>query len=185
MMTTPTRLIAALYAASMVLSAQLAPSRPIGEINPQPQAPQNPVPPPGPPGTQTAADAAAANVQASNAPRMSDSGALALTNVSLVELVDILARRLKINYILDPGVAGRVNVYTYGEVKPVDMMQLLETILRINGAAMVKVGDLYRIVPVGRLNQLPMQPMVNGNEKTLPDDERIVLNLIFLKFTSA
>ena len=33
-------------------------------------------------------------------------------------------------------------------------MPLLETILRVNGAAMVKVGDIYRIVPVNRINQL-------------------------------
>ena len=60
----------------------------------------------------------------------------------------MLAKRLKINYILDPAVKGTVSIFTYGEVKPVDYMPLLETILRVNGAAMVKVGDLYRIVPV-------------------------------------
>ena len=31
-------------------------------------------------------------------------------------------------------------------------MPLLETILRVNGAAMVKVGDLYRIVPVNAMS---------------------------------
>ena len=38
----------------------------------------------------------------------------------------------------------------------------------------------YRIVPVNRINQLPLSPMVNMDPKTLPDDERMVMNLIFL-----
>ena len=54
-----------------------------------------------------------------------------------------MARRLKINYLLDPRFkGGSVTIHTYGEMKPTDLMPLLETILRVNGAALVKVGDL-------------------------------------------
>jgi general secretion pathway protein D len=108
-----------------------------------------------------------------------------LPNASLVEMIDVLAKRLKINYIKDPAVQGSVTIYTYGEVKPVDEMQLLETILRINGATIVKVGDLYRIVPMNKISQLPLSPAVNADPKTLPDDERMILNLIFLKYANA
>jgi len=184
-MRTPATFLRSALAASacLALSAQvIAPSRPPTIIDtPQQQQPQQPQPgQPGRPGTQPQQ-----NVPASNAPRLDQPGALRLTNVSLTELIDILAKQLKINYILDPGVKGSVTVYTYGEVKPVDLMQLLDTVLRVNGATMVKVGDLYRIVPVARINQLPIQPNVNLDNKTLPDDERVVLNLIFLKYASA
>ena len=179
MRTTFLRVMVAACAAGLTLSAQVAPTRvPTIVDTPQPLQPQQPQP--GQPGA-----AQQPNAPASNAPRLTDSGGMMLPNASLTELIDILARRLKINYILDPGVQGKVTVYTYGEVKPVDLMQLLETILRVNGAAMVKVGDLYRIVPVNRINQLPLQPTVNPETKTLPDDERMVLNLLFLKYTSA
>jgi general secretion pathway protein D len=63
-------------------------------------------PPAQPPATQPAPVAPA------------ETGGFRLQNVSLVELVDILARRLKINYILDPRVKGSVTINTYGEVKP-------------------------------------------------------------------
>ena len=107
---------------------------------------------------------------------------LFLENASLVEVVDILARALKINYIIDPRVKGSVTINTYGEFKPVDVRPLLETILRINGAAMVQVGDMYRIVPVGDVSHLPLSPQVNATN--LPEDERTVLNLIFLKYVT-
>jgi general secretion pathway protein D len=95
-----------------------------------------------------------------------------------------VARRLKINYLLDPRFkGGSVTIHTYGEVKPTDLMPLLETILRVNGAALVKVGDLYRVMPVGNVAQAPLPAAVNG--KDFPDDERMALNLVFLKYATA
>jgi general secretion pathway protein D len=64
-------------------------------------------------------------------------------------------------------------------------MQLLQTILRVNGATMVQVGDLWRIIPINGVSALPLAPVVNADPKTLPDDERMVLNLVFLKYTTA
>ena len=107
-----------------------------------------------------------------------------LENVSLAELIDIVARRLKINYLLDPRFkGGSVTIHTYGEMKSTDLLPLLETILRVNGAALVKVGDLYRVVPVAGVAQVPIPPTVNGKE--FPNDESMSLNLVFLKYATA
>src|ERR1035437_7665451 len=176
------RWMVAPLAASAVLSAQVAPSRVIGPPDPpqQPQQPQQQPPQPAQPGASQPQ-----NAPATNAPRLTDSGAFMMPNASLTEMIALLAERLKINYILDPAVKGSVSIFTYGEIKSVDYMPLLETILRVNGDAMVKVGDMYRIVPVNRINQLPLSPLVNMDPKTLPDDERMVMNLMFLKYATA
>ena len=108
-----------------------------------------------------------------------------VSGVSLTEMIDAIAKEMKISYILDPRVKGSVIIYTYGEVKPVDLMQLMETILRVNGAAMVKVGDLYRIVPIAAVSNLPLDVNVNPDPKTIPDDERMVLNFFFLKYATS
>jgi general secretion pathway protein D len=189
MFPTSTRLIVAALAATLVMSAQIAPSQPPPVLQAPPGANNSPNAQPGQqqplqPGQQTQADAVAQNVAQSNAPRLAPNGGMMLNNVNLVDFIDILAKQLKINYILDPAVQGRVSVFTYGEIKPVELMQLLETMLRINNAAMVKVGDIYRIVPIGRISQLPL-PVDQKDSKTLPDDERMILNLVFLKYTTA
>jgi len=131
-------------------------------------------------GTQPASAPAAQPAQVA-----AKEGLLSMNDVSLTEFIKILAQMMKINYLLDPKVKGTVTLYTYGEVKPVDYMTLLETVLRINNAAIVKVGDLYRIVPTAAVSQLPIDPVTNADPKTLPDDERMVLNLIFLKYATA
>jgi general secretion pathway protein D len=107
-----------------------------------------------------------------------------LHNASLVEVIDMLARQLKINYILDPRVKGSIILNTYGETKDIDMRSLLELILRVNGFGMVKQGDLYRIVPLADISRLPLQPETNVNGKDIPEDDRTMLNLVFLKYVT-
>lgn len=109
-------------------------------------------------------------------------GGLNLENASLTAVIDILARQLKINYILDPRVKGGVVLNTYGETKQLSPRELLDMILRINGFGMVQVGDIYRIVPMSDVARLPITPQVN--RKDLPDSEQIMLNMIFLKYAN-
>jgi general secretion pathway protein D len=188
----PTLLVAALLLAAGNLTGQVAGPAPARQAA---QAPEEQAPRPAAAGQAPASPAAstqappgagpATQVAVAAPPRLTDTGGFLLNNVSLTETIDILAKQLKINYILDPRVKGSVTLFTYGEVKPVDLMPLLETLLRVNGATMVKVGDLYRVVPINLVSQLPVEPQVSPDPKTLPDDERIVLNLIFLKYATA
>ena len=53
-------------------------------------------------------------------------GSLNLSRASLVEVVDILCRLLKINYMIDPKVTGAVSLSTYGETRSMDARELLD-----------------------------------------------------------
>ncbi len=109
-------------------------------------------------------------------------GSLSLQNADLIQVIDQLARAAKINYVVDPRVKGGVTLNTYGETKSVDPREMLETILRINGAAMVQTGNLFRIVPLADLAHMPLHP--ESQEKDIPEDERPMLNLVFLKYAN-
>ncbi len=111
-------------------------------------------------------------------------GGFNLPNAPLLEVIDILARDLHINYILDSRVkGGSVTINTYGTIRAEDMRPILETILRMNGLAMVQVGNIFRISPAGEVSHLPISPQVNM--KDFPDDERTLLNMVFLKYMTA
>ncbi len=109
---------------------------------------------------------------------------LNLTGATLQEVIDILARQLKINYILDPQVRGVVTINTYGELDLPEVMPLLLTILRMNGATAVQVGNLYRIVPAKDAGRLPVRPQTEIRAD-LPEDERMMLNLVPLRYVTA
>jgi general secretion pathway protein D len=169
-------ILIACAAGGSLLAQGVAPAIPVPQPSQNPQAPTAPNPAnPAAPGTQPQNGAPITG-------RLSATDPFSMDNVSLTEMIKILAERLKINYILDKRVVGAVTIHTYGEVKQVDLMPLLQTILRVNGAAIVQVGDLYHIVPIATVSNLPTDPVTNADPKTLPDDERMVLNLIFLKY---
>lgn len=149
-----------------------------GQPQPQPAVPAQQAPQQAPP-AGAAPQTSAAAVEA-GAPLM---GSLTLQNANLSEVVDQLARTLKLNYIMDPRVprAG-VTLNTYGEAKDIDARALLDTILRINGAAMVQAGNIWRIVPLADLKNMPLKPEQNVSE--IPEDDRPMLNLVFLKYAN-
>ncbi|MEN6608040.1 MAG: secretin N-terminal domain-containing protein, partial [Bryobacteraceae bacterium] len=136
--------------------------------------------------TQTAAPAPSATQQAEPVAvsKMSRGGfTLSLTNASLTQVIEVLARHLKLNYILDPRVkGGGVTLNTYGELKAVDVRALLDTVLRMNGAAIVELGDLCRIVPLSQISRMPTP--IEVDSRKIPDDERVELNLVFLKYAT-
>ena len=99
---------------------------------------------------------------------------------SLAEFVRSLAGELELNYLLDPGVQGTVNIHTYGRMRRSDLRSLLETVLEINGAAMVRQGAVYRILPSQNARQLPLQVRQGGG----PAAER-VLQVVPLNFVPA
>lgn len=100
----------------------------------------------------------------------------------LLEFVRNIANELKLNYVVDPNVQGVVNILTYGEMRRSDLVSLLETVLQINGAAMVKTGPVYRILPSRNVKQLPVD--IRREPGSSAGDGR-VLQIVPLSFVPA
>ncbi len=54
---------------------------------------------------------------------------------------------LKVNYIIDSRVKGRVTFRSVSPIAIEKVLPLMEVILKLNGAAIIEDGELYRIVP--------------------------------------
>ncbi|MFO0504175.1 MAG: type II secretion system secretin GspD [Acidobacteriota bacterium] len=176
------RIFPAALLGAVVLLAQIPPVKPPPGFGPNVVDLPKAEAPPAPVAAQPAPAAPPAPAPQRTAPMSASLGGLNLQNAALTEVIDILARQLKINYILDPRVKGGVVLNTYGETKQLNPRDLLDMILRINGFAMVQVGEVYRIVPMSDVARLPIKANVNAKE--LPDNESVQLNLIFLKYAN-
>ena len=66
---------------------------------------------------------------------------------------------LRVNYIIDQRVQGRVNFRSVAPVAKKDILPLMEVILRLNGIGIVEAEGLYRIVPI---SDLPKEPTSVG-----------------------
>ena len=70
----------------------------------------------------------------------------------------ILADALGRNYIIDPTVGGTVTLHTSRPMALEELPALLESVLQINGAALVTDGDFYRIVPTANAASSGLSP---------------------------
>jgi general secretion pathway protein D len=60
----------------------------------------------------------------------------------------VLEDTLGVNYIIDPAVGGTITVQTSQPVRAEDVPAMLDAILRVNGATLIQVDDLFKVVPL-------------------------------------
>jgi type II secretion system protein D len=116
---------------------------------PQPAAPQPAAPQPAAP--QPAAPQPAAQPQQS---KSSPTVSFFFDDADIFEVAQtIFADVLKVNYIIDPRVKGRVNFRTVTPIPKDEVLSVMEIIFRLNGIGFVQEGGLYRIVPLTEVPQ--------------------------------
>jgi general secretion pathway protein D len=109
---------------------------------------------------------------------------LVFNNADLIQVVQVIANLLHLNYVLDPAVKGTVTITTMGDISSADLMQILQTLLRINGASAIQTGNLWQIVPLKSIRQIPVHMERPGDKPLSPGDE-IVTELIPMQFVTA
>lgn len=72
---------------------------------------------------------------------------LNLQSADLVEAIKVLADTLGMNYMIDPRVKGTANVRATGRLTRSELVSIMETLLTVNGAALVQEGQVTKIVP--------------------------------------
>lgn len=98
-----------------------------------------------------------------------DEGAVTLNFVDtdLREVVKaVVGDILGLNYVIDPAVQGTVTMQTSRPLGRAELLAAMEQVLTVNGAAMVEVGGLYKIVPADRAASAGAAPSLGGPAAT-------------------
>ena len=111
--------------------------------------------------------------------------ALDFQDADIKEVITALAEIVGINYIIDPKVRGTVNIHTSGEIPVEGVLPILETIFEINNVATVKVGDIYKIIPIKDAQKQPLIPQLEVTQDDLTSSDRIVLQIVPLRFVAS
>ena len=104
-------------------------------------------------------------------------------NQDIHQIIQIIGDALGINYIVDPAVRGTVNINTAGTLMRSDLLPILETILRINGATIIQTGNFYEIVPATVALRSRLQ--VQDDLQTLSPDDQFVIQIVRMRFVAA
>ncbi len=106
-------------------------------------------------------------------------------DADLIEVIRTLADLLKINYVLDPGVGGKVTIHTAGELDQKDLFPVFYQLLEVNGLTAIRQQGFYRIVPVKNAPRLGITSKTGEQGKAVSPDEEIIIQIIRLKSVSA
>jgi general secretion pathway protein D len=100
-------------------------------------------------GTGTFASPPERRVQASMTTEADGEIMLNVVDGELREVVRmVLESALGANYVIDPAIGGRITIQTTRPLPPEDLVPVLDGVLRMNGAALVQTGDLFKVVPI-------------------------------------
>jgi len=95
----------------------------------------------------------------------------------------ILGDLLGVSYILDPRVNGAVTLYTGRPLPQNALLSTLETLLRMNGAAVVRVDGVYQVVPLANAVKGLVTPQLGEYSNALPQGYSV--QIVPLRYISA
>jgi len=119
------------------------------------------------------------------APEKTGQISFAFDDADIYAVIRTMADLLKINVIIDPTVSGKVTIHTAGLLKAEDIFPIFYQILEVNGLTAVKEGNIYRIIKPKDALRMPIAMRLGREAKDIPPEERIVIQIIPLKFISA
>jgi general secretion pathway protein D len=81
---------------------------------------------------------------------------------------NILGDILNESYVIDPSVGGQVTIRTTSGIPREALAPTLEMLLRMNGAAMIKEGSIFKIVPQAAAVRGNLTPQLGTSNRALP-----------------
>ncbi len=105
-------------------------------------------------------------------------------DADLYEVIKTMAELLEINYIVDPGIQGKVTIHTARKLKKTDLFPVFSEILAVNGLTAMKEGKLYKIVPMKDSPRMPMDAVFTLGQKDVPPMNRVIIQIIPLQYIS-
>ncbi len=92
---------------------------------------------------------------------------------------------LRVNYLVDPSVKGRVNFRSVAPIAKDDVLPLMEVILRLNGIGIVEEGGLYRIVPIADIAKEPAPVGIGRDPEKVKITGKAVLQVVPINYVQS
>lgn len=85
---------------------------------------------------------------------------------------------LRVNYIVDPRVKGRVTFRSVAPVSRDRVLPVMEVILRINGIGVVEESGLYRVVPISEVSREPSPVSIGRDPEKIPSTGKSMIQVV-------
>ncbi|MBI3600803.1 MAG: SH3 domain-containing protein, partial [Nitrospinae bacterium] len=103
-------------------------------------------------------------------------------NTDINDIISTIGELLGLDYIIEPGVTGKVTIRTSGKIPANELFAVLEQILEINNLTVVKTGRYYRFMPAAEAKRKPLETFMGRDGSALPPSDRVIIQLIPVKY---
>lgn len=101
------------------------------------------------------------------------------------DVIHSLATALGLSYTIDPRIEGQVTIRTTGKIPREDLFPLFNQILRNNGIAAVKTGNVYQILPVAEAKTRAIRPNTPFEREGTRATDSFEIEIVPLKHVSS
>lgn len=92
---------------------------------------------------------------------------------------------LRVNYVVDPRVKGRVTFRSVAPVPNENVLPIMEVIFRLNGIGIIEENGLYRIIPISEISKEP-SPVRQGRDPAgVPITGKAILQVVPIQYVQS
>ena len=103
-------------------------------------------------------------------------------NAELKDVINTVSSITNSNFILTPGVDARITIHSAKKIPISEVMNVFESVLEVNGIALVKSGDFFKVVQGAAAKQKPTEVRKSNNVDDIPDVDRPVTQIVPVKY---
>jgi general secretion pathway protein D len=103
-------------------------------------------------------------------------------NAELKDVINTVSSITNSNFILTPGVDARITIHSAKKIPISEVMNVFESVLEVNGIALVKSGDFFKVVQGAAAKQKPTEVRKSSNVDDIPDVDRPVTQIVPVKY---
>ncbi|GAB4537300.1 MAG: type II secretion system secretin GspD [Thermodesulfovibrionia bacterium] len=92
---------------------------------------------------------------------------------------------LKVNYMIDPKVTGRITFRSVRPVKKADLLPVVSILFRLNGISIIEEAGIYRIIPLTDISKEPAGIGFGSSSKDLQIKGLSIIQIVPLNFVSS
>ena len=103
-------------------------------------------------------------------------------NAELKDVINTVSSITNSNFILTPGVDARITIHSAKKIPISEVMNVFESVLEVNGIALVKSGDFFKVVQGASAKQKPTEVRKSNKVDDIPDVDRPVTQIVPVQY---
>ncbi|KJU85975.1 General secretion pathway protein D [Candidatus Magnetobacterium bavaricum] len=119
-------------------------------------------------------------------PALHNNISLFFDDADIFEIVHtVFGEIMKVNYLIDPRVKGRITFKTTAPVLGNDLLPIISTVFRLNGVSVMQEKGLYRIIPLTDISKEPVPVNFGRHSKDVSVMGLSLIQIVPLNFVGS